>query len=130
MIEGYIGDGLFHCLFLIRGVFQQDPHSTQGPWQQPPKGSQDGITTETPAKTKTKMNISRKCPGCQAVLFYRNIEGWNRATLRKSLCKKCAGKVIPFRQENKAKQQPENQNPLAAFFNLIDAQMSASRQKT
>jgi len=74
------------------------------------------------------MSLSRNCPECQAVLVYRNLEAWQRATLRKSLCKKCAGKILPARMDNHASGEGVSQNPLAGFFKVIEAQLSASRQ--
>jgi hypothetical protein len=75
------------------------------------------------------MNLSRTCPECQAVLVYRNLEAWQRATLRKSLCKRCAGKILPARMDNPASGEVISHNPLAGFFKLIDAQISSSSQR-
>jgi hypothetical protein len=74
------------------------------------------------------MNFSRACPECQTVLVYRNFEAWQRATLRKSLCKKCAGKILPARQDKPASGELVNPNPLAGFFKVLEGQLSASRQ--
>jgi hypothetical protein len=75
------------------------------------------------------MSLSRNCPECQAVLVYRNFEAWQRATLRKSLCKKCAGKILPARQDKPASGEGVSQNPLAGFFNVVEAQLSASKNR-
>jgi hypothetical protein len=74
------------------------------------------------------MNLSRECPQCHTVLVYQNFEAWQRATLRKSLCKKCAGKILPARMVQPVSGEVVSHNPLAGFFKVLEAQVSVLRQ--
>lgn len=77
------------------------------------------------------MPLQRQCPQCGETLVYANLPGFRRACRLKSLCRRCAAspsvikkKIIEEEQRRAA--EIGDRNPLAVFFQRIEARVSGS----
>ncbi|HNQ87970.1 MAG TPA: hypothetical protein PKM73_05000, partial [Verrucomicrobiota bacterium] len=72
-----------------------------------------------------------QCPSCGETLVYAHHAGFRRACRLKSLCRRCAAspsviEKIIIEQEQRRAAKVEGRNPLAAFFQRIEAEISGS----
>lgn len=77
------------------------------------------------------MPLTRQCPVCAETLVYANLPGYRRAQREKSVCRRCAASPTVMAKriaeaEHRKGAEIEGRNPLAVFFQRVEARVSGS----